>query len=38
MARLCPYAGVAEAGLGKVNAAIEVHVDMVGPKDPAKWH
>jgi len=38
MAKLCPYADVAAAGLARVNAAIEAHVDMVGPKDPAKWH
>jgi hypothetical protein len=38
MAQCCPYPDVAEAGLAKVNAAIEAHVDMVGPKDRAQWH
>ncbi|WP_204263000.1 hypothetical protein, partial [Methylobacterium sp. BTF04] len=38
MARLCPYADVAAAGLARVKAAIEAYIDMVGPKDRAKWH
>lgn len=38
MAKLCPYADIAEAGLAKVKAAIEAHVDMVGPKDRSQWH
>ena len=38
MAKLCPYADVAEAGLAKVNAAIEAYVDLTGPEDRAKWH
>ena len=38
MAAVCPYADVAAAGLARVKAAIEAHVDMVGPKDRAKWH
>ena len=38
MAKLCPYADIAEAGLAKVKAAIAANVDMVGPKDRAKWH
>lgn len=38
MARLCPYADVAAAGLARVNTAIEAHVDMTGPEDRAKWH
>ena len=38
MADLCPYADVAAAGLAKVKAAIEAHVDLVGPKDRRRWH
>ena len=38
MAALCPYEDVGAAGLAKVKAAIEAHVDVVGPKDRAKWH
>ena len=38
MAKLCPYADVATAGLAKVKAAIEAYVDMIGPKERAKWH
>ena len=38
MAKLCPYADVAAAGLARVQAAIEAYVDMVGPKDRNKWH
>jgi hypothetical protein len=38
MAKLCPYADVAAAGLAKVKAAIDAHVDMTGPKDRTKWH
>lgn len=38
MARLCPYADVAEAGVARVKAAIDARLDMVGPRDPAKWH
>ena len=38
MARLCPYADVAAAGLARVKAAIEAYTDLTGPKDRAKWH
>jgi hypothetical protein len=38
MAKLCPYADVAAAGLARVKAAIKAHVNMTGPKDRAKWH
>ncbi len=38
MAKLCPYADVAAAGLARVNAAIDGYVDLVGPKDRAQWH
>jgi hypothetical protein len=38
MAKLCPYADVAAAGLARVRAAVKVHVDITGPKDCAKWH
>ena len=38
MARLCPYADVAAAGLARVKAAIEAHAVTIGPKDRAKWH
>jgi hypothetical protein len=38
MAKLCPYADVAAAGLARVNAAIEAYVDMTGPEDRNKWH
>ena len=38
MAKLCPYADVAAAGLATVKAAIKAAEDMAGPKDRAKWH
>lgn len=38
MAKLCPYADIAAAGLARVKAAIADYVDMVGPKDCAQWH
>ena len=38
MAKLCPYADVAAAGLARVKAAIDGYVDLVGPKDRAQWH
>lgn len=38
MAKLCPYADVAAAGLARVKAAIDAHVDMTGPTDRAQWH
>ena len=38
MAKLCPYADVAAAGLARVKAAIEAYADLTGPKDRSKWH
>lgn len=38
MAKLCPYADVAAAGLARVKAAIKTSKDMAGPEDRAKWH
>lgn len=38
MAKLCPYADVAAAGLARVKAGIEGYVDLTGPKDRAQWH
>jgi hypothetical protein len=38
MAKFCPYADVAAAGLARVKAAIEAQASMLGPKDRSKWH
>ena len=33
-----PLCGRGSGRAARVNSAIEAHVDMVGPNDPAKWH